>query len=172
MSDKQSRQEARILKRLNIPDFRHMTKDKLMQFVSMTSRMDPEVAKAAIAQFPDFAKMCKESLMDYKEIVLRVIEQDAEGDSRVFDFYESVRRAIEDTLYQDGLSFEQKQWCIEQLKDLAAQVAAQEQANKWHRIKVIGTVGITVAGVLASAAALLGGSTQISESDDFDQDNY
>lgn len=37
--------EVEVLKQLDIPDFRHMTKDKVINFASMLQNMDPEVAK-------------------------------------------------------------------------------------------------------------------------------
>ena len=37
--------ETQVLKKLNIPDFRHLSKDNVMSFVSMIDKMDPEVAK-------------------------------------------------------------------------------------------------------------------------------
>ena len=37
--------EAQVLKKLNIPDFRHLSKDNVMSFVSMIDKMDPEVEK-------------------------------------------------------------------------------------------------------------------------------
>ena len=43
--------EAKVLKTLEIPDFRHMTKDKIGSFVSMLPNMDPEVAKKALDQY-------------------------------------------------------------------------------------------------------------------------
>ncbi|WP_156951394.1 hypothetical protein [Lacrimispora aerotolerans] len=40
--------EQKVLNKLDIPDFRHMTKDKVMGFASMLPDMDPEVAKKAL----------------------------------------------------------------------------------------------------------------------------
>lgn len=51
--------EQRVLNELNIEDWRHLSKDKIMAFASELPYMDPEVAKAAIAQFPKFAESCK-----------------------------------------------------------------------------------------------------------------
>ena len=48
--------EQKVLRKLGIQDFRHMTKEKVTGFVSMLPRMDPEVAKKALEQFPDFTK--------------------------------------------------------------------------------------------------------------------
>ena len=37
--------EIQVLDKMGIPDFRHMTKDKVMSFATMLPQMDPEVAK-------------------------------------------------------------------------------------------------------------------------------
>ena len=39
--------EQKVLKKLGIDDFRHLTKDKVITMASMLDRMDPEVAKKA-----------------------------------------------------------------------------------------------------------------------------
>lgn len=52
--------EQKVLKKLDIPDFRHLTKDKVIKMASMLDKMDPEVAKKAIEQFPEFANTTKE----------------------------------------------------------------------------------------------------------------
>ena len=48
--------EANVLKKLDIEDFRHLTKDKVITMASMLDRMDPEVAKKALEQFQDRAR--------------------------------------------------------------------------------------------------------------------
>lgn len=131
----------------------------------MTSKMDPEVAKAAINQFPDFASLVKGSLVDYKEILMKTLSQDSEADQRVFLFYDSVRSAIENVLYGEDLQFEQKKWCIEQLQELANQFSAQEHANKRHRFEIIASASAAILGAFGIAASLLGGSSQITDKD-------
>ena len=54
--------EQKVLKKLDIDDFRHLTKDKVITMASMLDRMNPEVAKKALEQFPDFAATAKEML--------------------------------------------------------------------------------------------------------------
>lgn len=44
--------EKKVLKKLGIPDFRHMTKDKVMSFATMLPYMDPEVAKKGARAVP------------------------------------------------------------------------------------------------------------------------
>jgi hypothetical protein len=52
--------EEKVLKKLDIVDFRHLTKDKVIKMASMLDKMDPEVAKKALEQFPEFANTTKE----------------------------------------------------------------------------------------------------------------
>lgn len=59
--------EAKVLKKLDIADFRHLTKDKVIKMASMLDKMDPEVAKKALEQFPEFVNTTKEMLTEYKE---------------------------------------------------------------------------------------------------------
>lgn len=54
--------EEKVLKKLGIDDFRHITKNKVIKMASMLDRVDPEVAKKAIEQFPDFSNTAKEIL--------------------------------------------------------------------------------------------------------------
>ena len=47
--------EQQVLKKLDISDFRHLTKEKVIAFATMVPKMNPEVAKKALEQFPNFA---------------------------------------------------------------------------------------------------------------------
>ena len=44
--------EQEVLEILDIPDFRHMSKDKVMKFASELPNMDPQVAKSCIVAIP------------------------------------------------------------------------------------------------------------------------
>ena len=66
--------EKRVLKKLGIDDFRHLTKDKVMEMASLLDKMDPEVAKKAIEQFPDFANTMREVFGVYKALLDKSLE--------------------------------------------------------------------------------------------------
>ena len=59
--------EQKVLNKLGIEDFRHLTKDKVITMASMLDRMDPDVAKKALDQFPEFAKTMKEIVQDFQK---------------------------------------------------------------------------------------------------------
>lgn len=51
---KKSLDEKKVLRKLGIDDFRHMTKDKVMVMASMLDKMDPEVEKKPWNSFRTF----------------------------------------------------------------------------------------------------------------------
>jgi hypothetical protein len=61
--------EQKVLNKLGIEDFRHLSKEKVVEFISMIPNMEPEVAKAAIAQFPEFTSTIKSIMIDYKQTI-------------------------------------------------------------------------------------------------------
>ena len=83
--------EQKVLKKLGIEDFRHLSKDKVIMMASMLDRMEPEVAKKAIEQFPQFSDTMKELLLDYKNVLDKALDENTES---VNSFYESCNITI------------------------------------------------------------------------------
>ena len=108
--------EKDVLKQLDIPDFRHLSKDKVMQFASMLDNMDPEVAKAAIKQFPDFANLTLEALKDYRGVIEKAIDADKDGTKQCLDIYNQIILALSHCVEKDDIPFEEKQYYIRKLQ--------------------------------------------------------
>lgn len=49
--------QQEVLNKLGITDFRHMTRDKVVEFASMLPHMDRTVAIKALEQFPNFCEL-------------------------------------------------------------------------------------------------------------------
>ena len=62
--------EKKVLKKLGISDFRHMTKDKIVKFANMLPYMDKEVALKALEQFPEYKDMSCQLADTYKKYFL------------------------------------------------------------------------------------------------------
>lgn len=111
--------EKDVLKKLDIPDFRHMSKDKIMEFCSMYDRIDPEVAKAAIAQFPEFAKMLLDAAEDYKEILQDSLDKADESTKAVFESYDFILETLRACASDESLSEEDKRYYIDKMVEIA-----------------------------------------------------
>ena len=157
--------ETQVLKKLNIPDFRHLSKDKVMSFASMIQDMDPEVAKKALEQFPQFTQIAIESLKDIKETAVKAFDDDKESAARFFNTCDEITAALKASLSADDLSFEEKKYYIEQMKEVAKMVADKDLEGKkfkWSTLAIFATVAVVVLG---TAAALLGGNSSINIKD-------
>lgn len=157
--------EEKVLKKLDIVDFRHLTKDRVIKMASMLDKMDPEVAKKALEQFPEFANTTKEMLKDYKESLDKGLESNNESVAKVYDSYNAIIAALQKELENEELTFEQKKYIIEQMKDVAEKVDKKDSENKKFIAGMATLATIVVGGTIAVLASVLGGNTQIEAND-------
>ena len=149
--------EAKVLKALDIPDFRHMTKDKVVSFVSMLPNMDPEVAKKALEQFPEFAK----TTLEIVERLKASIDNSLEGNSANMAEFNGACRAMLDALevelHKDGLSAEEKADIADRMTQVLDMMYRKDSENKEflrNIVKGIAVFGICLAVTLASALGI------------------
>ena len=157
--------ETQVLEKLNIPDFRHLSRDNVMSFASMIQDMDPEVAKKALEQFPQFAQTAIESLKDIRETAVKVLDDDKESTARFYDICDEIIAALKASLSVDDLSFEEKKYYIEQMKEVAEMVAVKDSEGKKFKWSTLATYAFAAVVLLGTAAALLGGNSNISTKD-------
>ncbi len=148
--------ERQVLKRLKIDDFRHLSKDKVMAFMSMIPDMDAEVAKQCIAQFPNFKEMGTEMLHVLIEGYNHIMEFGSESQKQAMAAYETILDALKDMLSWDELTFDQKQQVADKMVEVADRIA--EIDTRWKEFLAnLAKIGGMVAIVgLALAASLLG----------------
>lgn len=161
--------EEKVLKKLGIEDFRHLTKAKVIKLASMLNEMDPEVAKKALEQFPEFAKTSKEILEDYREVLNKGFESNDKSVESVYDTYSVIIQSLQTELDKEDLSFEKKKYIIEQMKDVADKVDKKDSENKKWIFGMAAIAGTVLVSVVASLASSLGGNTQV-EANDSDSD--
>ena len=157
MSNRLTEQE--VLRKWNIPDFRHVTKDKVMTFASMLQNMEPEVAKKALEQFPEFAKMALEVLNDYKGVMEKTLDENSESSKQCYDIYNEVMNALKSCLAKDDISFEEKRYYIDKMVEIAKMAERKDSENKGFNWKIISLGTVAVFTVVGIGASILGGNT-------------
>ena len=95
--------EKKVLKKLGIPDFRHMTKDKVMSFATMLPYMDPEVAKKALEQFPSFKDLAGDMVTQYKAIVDKAFEENRISQQTFYDACNSIIQSLQEELRDEHI---------------------------------------------------------------------
>lgn len=160
--------EQKVLKKLGIEDFRHLTKDKVIVMASMLDRMEPEVAKKAIEQFPQFSETMKELLLDYKQLLDKALEENSESVKSFYASCDATISSLQKLLEKDDLNFEEKKYIIDKMVEINKMKGAKDTENKKFltSMALIGAVTIgAIAGILSST---LGGNTKIESRDDED----
>ena len=133
--------EADVKKALGIDSFRNLSKQKVMDFVSMIPYMDKEVAMAIINQFPEYAKMAGEMIIVMKELSNNAFENNNISQAQVAAMYQQVLNSLTEQLKEDDLSFEQKNMITMQMIDTADHMAKKDSENKQFIIEVLRWVG-------------------------------
>lgn len=167
--------EKKVLKKLGIPDFRHMTKDKIVKFVSMLPKMEPEVAKAALEQFPEFAGMAKEIVSQYTDIVNNVLKEDGNRHKAFIDACNTILQTLQEELRDEQIDKEERSRIEDKMIEVAKLIRDKDKEDKAFALKIVAGVGsVVVIAVLAGASAIgskIGVLTSLIGKDN-SEDNY
>lgn len=161
--------ELQVLKQLDIPDFRHLTKDKVITFASMIPRMDPEVAKKALEQFPNFASTSLDIMKEYREIIETASDDDRESTQKCYEMYDRVMSSLERILQEDKLTFDEKTYILDQMKFVADEVSRKDSEKSNNRLKILSIAGGVAAGIVAVLGSIIGSNIIANKSNDDEQ---
>ena len=153
--------EKQVLKKLNIPDFRHLSKDNIMSFVSMIDKMDPDVAKKALEQFPDFAKVAIDGLNSLKDTVSKALDDDKENANRFFNMCDTVIDAIKLAMSDGEVTFEEKKYCIDKMQEIVKMASEKDSEGKKFKWALVANFALTAVAVVAATVAVLGSATNL-----------
>ncbi|MBW3080149.1 hypothetical protein [Bifidobacterium saguinibicoloris] len=158
--------EQQVLKKLGIPDFRHMTKEKAITLVSMLDRVDPRVAMEALKQFPALAGMLVDEAKEYREIIFRAFDSNDQSNKAAMDTINKVIDVLSGRLDKDDLTDEERLRLTQQIVDLAKMAADKDSENKQFHIRLAATVTAAFVALAGVAVVALGGNAKITGSND------
>ena len=141
--------EEEVLKRLDIPDWRHMTKDKIMSFTSSLPYMDPEVAKEALKKFPEYAGMCTDVLSNINKSMNDVLDHADKSTKQIIEVLQS-------ELKKEDLSVEDKLAINDSIVMLIEKMSELKNHDDEQARKLFDKVMSFGAGALILAAAIIG----------------
>lgn len=153
--------EQQALRHLNIPDFRHITKDKVMTFASILQNMEPEVAKKALEQFPQFAKMALEVMREYKAVLDKAFEDNKASVKQCYDVYNVVLETLKNCAEKDELSFDEKKYYLDKMMEIAKMAESKDTENKKFNWKMVSAGAAVAIAIIGIGASILGGNTKI-----------
>ncbi len=151
--------EDDMLRELEIDDWRHMTKDKIVHFASNLHKMDPEVAKKALEQFPNFTTYATGIVNHYKEVIEKVLDTHAKGSQEYYNMCNVIIESLKEELKRDDISYEQRREIINDMVSLSEKVALKNKEDQHFLGKIAGIFAIIVVALIGFVATALGGSS-------------
>lgn len=157
--------EQKVLKKLKIEDFRHLTKDKVITMATMLDKMDPEVAKKAIEQFPEFSETMKTILVEYKKSLDKGLEDNKESVKSFYETCDAIISSCQNMLEKEDLTFIEKKEILDQMV-FVAKMKGEKNSEDKNFIAVMSAMGLFAVGITAATlVATLGGNLKIDTDD-------
>lgn len=149
-------EEQRVLDKLGIKDFRHMTKEKIVAFASELPNMDPQVAIEAIRQFPEFAKTSLQLVETLQNSMSEVLDNAKESQRPVYEQCSALLDSLRAQLMQPHLAMEDHDHIVEQIMKVIELMRDMDREHKQFLLNIAHTIGGVVLGAATIAATVLG----------------
>lgn len=148
--------EIQVKEVLGISDWRGLSKEKLMNFVSILPDVDNEVAIKIIEQFPEFSKNSQIMVESLKEICNSALEENKHSSDQSMAAYKQILDELGIMLKKDDISEGDMKYITDKMIEVADKISAKDTENKGFWGKTINTVGGVVLGVAIIGASILG----------------
>ena len=153
--------EKEVLNKLNIENFRQVTKDKVIALASMLDKMDPEVAKKALEQFPDFSRTMRSLVSDYKEIISEAIDTNRDSVKSCYASCNTILEILKAELENENLDYIQRKEILELMISVNKMIFEKDTENKHFILKIVGEAAALMIGVGIIMLSALGCNAKI-----------
>ena len=119
--------EKKALELMQKDNFRGISKDNVMQLMSILDKVDPEVAKNIIAQLPEAIRGSVELEKAYSTALTKGIESTA---SSCFQTEDEIIQSLKKEVEREDTTFEQKQFYYEKMEAAAIRKESKETEHR------------------------------------------
>ncbi len=154
--------ENEVKKVLNIDSFRNLSKDKIMEFVSIIPNLDKDVAIKIIEQFPNYAEYSKSIVNELKGMVNNAMEENTASNMESIKAYNKILDELSILLQKENISPEERKRITEDMILVADKISEKDTENKHFLNNILVKGALPLAGlVILVGASLLGGNSNI-----------
>ena len=141
---------------LKIDSFRNLSKDKIMEFVSLIPNMDKEVVIKIIEQYPAFAKLSESMVAQLNKMCDTALEKNEESQRLTIQAYKQILDELSNQLHMEDISKEEREKITKQMIEIADKISVKDTENKAFIDKMAKySTGFAI-GVVVLGAAILG----------------
>lgn len=157
--------EVEVMKQLDIESWRNLSKDKMLRFAALMPDMDTEVALKIIEQFPAFKEFALDTVKEIEKAHKSTLKSNDKSQKQVYKAFEDVREILKGELDKDDLTWDQRKFIIELIRENGKQVSQKDSENKEFLNTVLGKVAVFGGGAIAAGVVFLGGKIMLEQGD-------
>ncbi len=148
--------EQQVKNALRIDSFRNLSKEKIMEFVSLIPNMDKDVAISIINQFPSYVEMAKDMVEQLSKTCDTAMSENHISQIEVFSAYKRILDDLGEILKRSDITPEERKYISNQMINIADKMAEKDTENKDFISYIIKSKEHIVLGALIFGAAILG----------------
>lgn len=115
---------------LNIPDFRSLSRDKIIEFVSAIPLMDKDVAIKIIEQFPEFSNYAQVIVSHFDASFERILAENGNSSSAVLEGYRATLVTLGELAQMENTSPEDRRFFAQKMIEVTDRMAEFDSCNK------------------------------------------
>ena len=152
--------EESVKKALNIESFRNLSKEKIVEFISLIPNMDKDVAISIINQFPAYAEMAGNLIAQLNTMCDSAIKEAGKSQKESIESYKLILSELGNLLQKDNISAEERALITDKMILIADRISAKDSEYKEFLLDAL-KIGVPVlGGALLLGAAILGVNTR------------
>ena len=140
---------------LKIDSFRNLSKDKIMEFISLIPNMDKEVAIKIIEQYPAFAKLSESMVAQLNKMCDTALEKNEESQRLTIQAYKQILDELSNQLHMEDISKEEREKITKQMIEIADKISVKDTENKAFIYKMVKySTGFAICALVLGVAIL------------------
>ena len=125
-----SKEENRVLELMQKSNFRGISKENVMQLVSVLDKVDPEVAKALIAEIPKVVSGVVENEKAYAGVLTEGIKSCNDSISSCYKTEDDIVKSLQNEIDKEDTTFEQKKYYFDRMAEAAERKEKKDTEHK------------------------------------------
>lgn len=129
--------EKKALELMQKDNFRGISKENIMQLMSILDKVDPEVAKSIIAQLPEAIRGTVELERVYFSALSKGMESIESTAISCFETEDAIVQFLKKEIEREDVTFEQKQYYYEKMESAAIRKESKETEHRETILKIL-----------------------------------
>lgn len=148
--------EQQVKDVLQIDSFRNLSKDKVMEFISLIPNMDKEVAISIINQFSAYSDMAKNMIGELRLLCETALKENTGSQKDAIAAYIKILDQLAEMLKKEDITREEREYITNKMLEVADKIATKDSENKEFLMDIVKCGAGLVGMVIVAGATILG----------------